>query len=86
MRGNDEARDEALARLRDLPDETVEQVLRVRKEASQPAGGAKDAHQHATSARVRVAQAKRRELAAHARARLAASASIGGGFGGSPLG
>ena len=42
--------------------------LAVRKEASQAAGGAKDAHQHATSPRVRAALAKRRELAAHARA------------------
>ena len=68
MRGNDQARDEALARLRDPTDETVAQVGRVGKEASQATGGAKDAHQRATSARVRGALAKRPELAAHARA------------------
>lgn len=68
MRGNDEARDEALARLRELTDETVAQIRRVRKEASQATDGAKVAHQRATSARVRAALAKRRELAAHARA------------------
>jgi hypothetical protein len=68
MRRNDQARDEVLARLRELTDETVAQVGRVRKEASQATDGAKDAQQRATSARVRAALAKRRELAAHARA------------------
>jgi hypothetical protein len=68
MRGHDGARDEALVRLRELADETIEQARRVRKEASQAAGGAKDAHQQATSPRVRATLAKRRELAAHARA------------------
>jgi hypothetical protein len=65
MGRNDEA--EALERLRDLADETIAQVRRIPKEASQAAGGgAKQARQHADRARERAALAKRRELAAHA--------------------
>ena len=60
--------DQALERLRGLADETVEQAWRVRREASQAAGAVIQAHQQATSARVRAALAKRRELPAHARA------------------
>ena len=67
MGRNDEA--EALERLRDLADETIAQVRRIPKEASQAAGGgAKQARKHADRARERAALAKRRELAAHARA------------------
>jgi hypothetical protein len=68
MRGNDEAEDQALDRLRSLADETIEQVRRVHKEASQAADGIKQARQQAVSARERAALAKGRELAAHARA------------------
>ena len=65
---NDEAEDQALERLGDLAEEPVEQVRPVLKEASQAAGGAKQVRQHATGARERAALAKRRELAAPARA------------------
>ena len=65
MGRNDEA--EALERLRDLADETIAQVRRIPKEASQAAGGAKQARQHADRARERAALASA-ELAAHARA------------------
>jgi hypothetical protein len=65
MRGNDAAEDQAPERRRDLAEETVEQVRRVLKEASQAAGGPS---RSASSARERAALAKRRELAAPARA------------------
>src|SRR5262245_760071 len=68
MRENNEAEDQALERLRNLADETIEQARRIRKAASQAAGGAKQARRHAVSAAERAALAKRRELAAHARA------------------
>jgi hypothetical protein len=63
-----EAEDQALERLRNLADETIEQARHVLKEASQATGGATQARQHAVSARQRAALAKHRELAAHARA------------------
>jgi hypothetical protein len=55
MGRNDEA--EALERLRDLADETIAQVRRIPKEASQAAGGAKQARQHADRAREQAALA-----------------------------
>jgi hypothetical protein len=68
MRGQDEAEDQTLERLRDLADETIEQARRVGKEASQAAGEVEQVHQQAISARDRASLAKDRELAAHARA------------------
>jgi hypothetical protein len=68
MGGNDEAENQALKRHLDPTDDTIEQVRRARKEASQAVGEARAAGEHASSASSRAALAKRRELAAHARA------------------